>query len=160
MAIVFIVVYFKTKNEVTMNCLIFPNSRQKSQMQWDNMIPSWTIKLTLQVLHCSLIYGPFLILAYGWMCSLKCCRNFATSLQKVQRFSFLLKSHIYVFHISYASTCYVTPTLNRNLFGCLEAKHPPLKKVRDGGTLSIPDRCKFLNVWAVYENTNHHGEPG
>lgn len=23
---------------------------------------------------------------------------------------------------------------------------PPLKMVRDGGTLSVPDRCKFFNV--------------
>ena len=39
------------------------------------------------------------------------------SLQKVQRLGFLLKFHTYMLHISYDFTCYVTLTLDRNLFG-------------------------------------------
>lgn len=43
--------------------------------------------------------------------------------------------------------------------GSKETPSLPLEKVRDGGTVSVPDRSKFLNVRAVYENTNHPGEP-
>lgn len=40
LAIVFIVIYFKTKEEDTMDSLIFSNAKRKSQMQRGNMIPS------------------------------------------------------------------------------------------------------------------------
>ena len=40
-----------------------------------------------------------------------------SSLQKAQRFGFLLKFHTYIFHISYDFPYNVTLTLDRNLFG-------------------------------------------
>lgn len=90
---------------------------------------------------------------------------------KVQRLFLIGIPHFHTPHFLHPRLSSLA--LDGNVFGsCLEAKAvlplpqppisappPSLKLVRDGALCQCLAGCKFLNVWAVHENTHQCGEP-
>lgn len=90
---------------------------------------------------------------------------------KVQRLFLIGIPHFHTPHFLHPRLSSLA--LDGNVFrSCLEAKAvlplpqppisappPSLKLVRDGALCQCLAGCKFLNVWAVHENTHQCGEP-